>query len=85
MYTKDACHNERLPPSDNKQCTGRGEVPVGRGALDETFDLAFDTEQKTAAGKPQAGVFLDCSKCYERIPLRKLEEFALDSGYPLYA
>eukprot|EP00971_Amphidinium_carterae_P033614 661780-Amphidinium_carterae.1 len=40
--------------------TGRGEVPVGRGALDETFDLAFDTEQKTAAGKPQAGVFLDC-------------------------
>eukprot|EP00971_Amphidinium_carterae_P053205 1048061-Amphidinium_carterae.1 len=67
------------------RCTGRGEVPVGRGALDETFDLAFDTELKTAAGKPQAGVFLDCSKCYERIPLHKLEAFALDSGYPLYA
>eukprot|EP00971_Amphidinium_carterae_P260313 5164637-Amphidinium_carterae.1 len=67
------------------RCTGRGEVPVGRGALDETFDLAFDTEQKTAAGKPQAGVFLDCSKCYERIPLCKLEKFALESGYPLYA
>eukprot|EP00971_Amphidinium_carterae_P325759 6456191-Amphidinium_carterae.1 len=29
--------------------------------------------------------FLDCSKCYERIPLHELEEFALDSGYPLYA
>eukprot|EP00971_Amphidinium_carterae_P233542 4634806-Amphidinium_carterae.1 len=55
------------------------------GALDETFDLAFDTEQITAAGKPQAGVFLDCSKCYERIPLNKLEAFALESGYPLYA
>eukprot|EP00971_Amphidinium_carterae_P351074 6491897-Amphidinium_carterae.2 len=67
------------------KCTGRGEVPVGRGALNETFDLAFDTEKITAAGKPQAGVFLDCSKCYERIPLQKLEAFALESGYPLYA
>eukprot|EP00971_Amphidinium_carterae_P351193 6491966-Amphidinium_carterae.1 len=67
------------------RCAGRGEVPVGRGALDETFDLAFDTERITAAGKPQAGVFLDCSKCYERIPLQKLEAFALESGYPLYA
>eukprot|EP00971_Amphidinium_carterae_P109731 2173590-Amphidinium_carterae.1 len=41
------------------RCTGRGEVPVGRGALDETFDLAFDTELMSAAGKPQAGIFLD--------------------------
>eukprot|EP00971_Amphidinium_carterae_P110569 2190351-Amphidinium_carterae.1 len=39
----------------------------------------------SAAGKPQAGVFLDCSKCYERMPLHKLEDFALESGYPLYA
>eukprot|EP00971_Amphidinium_carterae_P147655 2926586-Amphidinium_carterae.1 len=67
------------------RCTGRGELPVGRGALDETFDLAFDTEKITAAGKPQAGVFLDCSKCHERIPLQTLEAFALESGYPLYA
>eukprot|EP00971_Amphidinium_carterae_P350261 6491460-Amphidinium_carterae.1 len=51
------------------RCTGQGEVPVGRGALDKTFDLAFDTERTTAAGKPQAGIFLDCSKCYERVPL----------------
>eukprot|EP00971_Amphidinium_carterae_P125128 2479197-Amphidinium_carterae.1 len=29
--------------------------------------------------------FLDCSKCYERVPLPMLEEFALESGYPLYA
>eukprot|EP00971_Amphidinium_carterae_P006108 120334-Amphidinium_carterae.2 len=65
--------------------TGRGEVPVGRGALDETFDLAFENEKITAAGQPQAGVFLDCSKCYERIPLQTLETFALESGYPLCA
>eukprot|EP00971_Amphidinium_carterae_P284378 5645757-Amphidinium_carterae.1 len=31
------------------------------------------------------GIVLDCSKCYERIPLSKLEQFALESGYPLYA
>eukprot|EP00971_Amphidinium_carterae_P041045 806116-Amphidinium_carterae.1 len=37
------------------RCADRGEVPVGRGALDATCDLAFDTEQITAAGKPQAG------------------------------
>eukprot|EP00971_Amphidinium_carterae_P010088 198681-Amphidinium_carterae.1 len=35
-------------------------------------------------GVPQAGIFLDSRKCYERIPLHKLEEFAIESGYPLY-
>eukprot|EP00971_Amphidinium_carterae_P147522 2923579-Amphidinium_carterae.1 len=39
----------------------------------------------TAAGQHQAGVFLDCSKCYERVPLSMLEQFAIESGYPLYA
>eukprot|EP00971_Amphidinium_carterae_P152721 3027054-Amphidinium_carterae.4 len=67
------------------RCTGRGEVPVGRGALDEPFELALETELTTAAGEPQAGIFLDCSKCYERIPLRSLEKCALESGYPTYA
>eukprot|EP00971_Amphidinium_carterae_P151088 2996168-Amphidinium_carterae.1 len=62
------------------RCTGRGEVPVGRGALDETLDLALETELTTAAGDPQAGIFLDCGKCYERIPLHSLENFALESG-----
>eukprot|EP00971_Amphidinium_carterae_P082354 1628259-Amphidinium_carterae.3 len=49
--------------------------PGGPGvpALDETFDLAFETEKITAAG--QAGIFLDCT----------LEQFALESGYPAYA
>eukprot|EP00971_Amphidinium_carterae_P280121 5560519-Amphidinium_carterae.1 len=76
-------------PQDIKEwrarCTARGETPVGRGALDETFDLAFDIEQTSSAGVPQAGVFLDCRKCYERILLDRLEQFALESGYPLYA
>eukprot|EP00971_Amphidinium_carterae_P329143 6461432-Amphidinium_carterae.3 len=63
----------------------RGEVPVGRGALDETFDLAYETEQTTATSVPQAGVFLGYAKCYERIPLHTLETFALESGYPRYA
>eukprot|EP00971_Amphidinium_carterae_P070931 1402722-Amphidinium_carterae.2 len=53
-------------------------------ARDETLDLAFEIEQTTAGGVPQAGVFLDCSKCYERVPLHKLETFALKSGYPFY-
>eukprot|EP00971_Amphidinium_carterae_P107844 2135165-Amphidinium_carterae.1 len=26
------------------RCTGRGEVPVGRGALEETFDLAYTAQ-----------------------------------------
>eukprot|EP00971_Amphidinium_carterae_P115711 2291710-Amphidinium_carterae.2 len=52
------------------RCTGRGEVLVGRGALDGTFELALETELTTAARGPQAGLFLDCSKCYERMPLR---------------
>eukprot|EP00971_Amphidinium_carterae_P201622 4000880-Amphidinium_carterae.2 len=45
----------------------------------------IETEKTTAAGKPQAGIFLDCSKCYKRVPLHTLETFALESGYPLYA
>eukprot|EP00971_Amphidinium_carterae_P205485 4078246-Amphidinium_carterae.1 len=45
------------------------EVPVGAGALDETFDLAFKTEIRNAGRAFQAGIFLDCSKCYERVPV----------------
>eukprot|EP00971_Amphidinium_carterae_P086314 1708178-Amphidinium_carterae.1 len=59
-------------------CKDRGETPVGQGALDETFDLAFLIEQRSAAGQHQAGVFLDCSKCYERVLLSMLEQFAIE-------
>eukprot|EP00971_Amphidinium_carterae_P174541 3459930-Amphidinium_carterae.1 len=43
------------------------------------------TEERNAAGQHQAGVFSDCSKCYERVHLRTLEAFALESGYPVHA
>eukprot|EP00971_Amphidinium_carterae_P244928 4863188-Amphidinium_carterae.1 len=36
-------------------------------------------------GEVPAGIFLDCSKCHERVPLAKLEQFALERGFPLYA
>eukprot|EP00971_Amphidinium_carterae_P093918 1858619-Amphidinium_carterae.2 len=41
---------------EGKVCRPQGKV--GRGALDETFDLAFEIEQTTAAGVPQAGVLI---------------------------
>eukprot|EP00971_Amphidinium_carterae_P226849 4499126-Amphidinium_carterae.2 len=62
----------------------RGEVLVGEGALDETFDFAFKTEARNASRVHQAGVFLDCSKCYERVPLAQPEQFAIERGFPLY-
>eukprot|EP00971_Amphidinium_carterae_P060880 1205010-Amphidinium_carterae.1 len=43
--------------------------PWREGTLDETFDLSFKTEARNANCQHQAGVFLDCSKCDERIPL----------------
>eukprot|EP00971_Amphidinium_carterae_P150888 2992074-Amphidinium_carterae.1 len=49
------------------------ELGVKYGALDETFDLAFKTEARNASRQHQAGVFLDCSKCYERVPLAQLD------------
>eukprot|EP00971_Amphidinium_carterae_P028535 561611-Amphidinium_carterae.1 len=58
----------------------RGEVPVGVGALDETFYLAFKTEARNANR-----VFLACSTCYECVPLAQLEQFAIERSFPLYA
>eukprot|EP00971_Amphidinium_carterae_P000537 10925-Amphidinium_carterae.1 len=66
-------------------CRDRGEVPVRAGALDETFDLAFNTDTRNASQVLQSGVFLDCSKCYERVRLAQLEQFAIERGFPLYA
>eukprot|EP00971_Amphidinium_carterae_P014541 287110-Amphidinium_carterae.1 len=74
---------ERVRPGNggpSRSCPrGRGEVPVGEGALDETFDLAFKTEARNASRQHQAGLFLVCSKCYERVPL------VWEQGFPLYA
>eukprot|EP00971_Amphidinium_carterae_P279337 5545376-Amphidinium_carterae.1 len=58
-----------LLPQWRQLCKDRGETPVGQSALDETF----------------ARVFLDCSKCYERVPLSMLEQLAIESGCPLCA
>eukprot|EP00971_Amphidinium_carterae_P348062 6490301-Amphidinium_carterae.2 len=40
-------------------CKDRGETLVGQGALDETFELAYLAEERSAVGKHQPGVFLD--------------------------
>eukprot|EP00971_Amphidinium_carterae_P167749 3323766-Amphidinium_carterae.1 len=40
-------------------CKDRGETPVGQGAFDETFGLAYLIEELSAAGQHQAGAFLD--------------------------
>eukprot|EP00971_Amphidinium_carterae_P332197 6466234-Amphidinium_carterae.1 len=64
-------------------CKERGETPLGHGALDETFDLAYLTEERTAAAQHHPGFSLT-SKCYARAQICMLEEFALESGYPLY-
>eukprot|EP00971_Amphidinium_carterae_P331897 6465724-Amphidinium_carterae.3 len=66
-------------------CIFRGETPVGRGALDEAFTLAHQAERPTLEGEPFAAVFLDCSKCYERVDLTFLEESAREAGFPLQA
>eukprot|EP00971_Amphidinium_carterae_P099501 1968321-Amphidinium_carterae.2 len=49
-----------------------GYIPVGRGALDEAFDLSLEVEEHSRKGTLVAGVFLDCSKCYERVSLELL-------------
>eukprot|EP00971_Amphidinium_carterae_P193317 3836290-Amphidinium_carterae.1 len=66
-----------------RRFTGFGVPPVRRMSRNAgtTFDLAFKTETRTF----QAGLFLDCSKCYEHVPLAKLEQFALERGFPHYA
>eukprot|EP00971_Amphidinium_carterae_P212065 4207948-Amphidinium_carterae.1 len=66
-------------------CTSQGETPVGKGALDEAFTLAAEAERATARGEPFAAVFLDCSKCYERVDLDKLERAAEAARFPLEA
>eukprot|EP00971_Amphidinium_carterae_P092358 1828446-Amphidinium_carterae.1 len=60
-----------------------GHTPVGRGALvDEAFDLSLEVEELSGQGVPVAGVFLDCSKCYERVSLSGLEIAARQAGFP---
>eukprot|EP00971_Amphidinium_carterae_P106787 2115291-Amphidinium_carterae.1 len=60
----------------------QGFITVGRGALDEAFDFSLDVEEHSRKGSPVAGVFLDCSKCYERVSLELLELAAREAGFP---
>eukprot|EP00971_Amphidinium_carterae_P042376 832759-Amphidinium_carterae.2 len=62
------------PTPAQNLCTYRGETPVGKGALDEAFSLAWEAEQTTAKEVPFAAIFLDCSKWYERVDLDLLEQ-----------
>eukprot|EP00971_Amphidinium_carterae_P153063 3034173-Amphidinium_carterae.1 len=66
-------------------CASRGETPVGTGALDEAFSLAAEAERATTCDEPFAAVFLDCSKCYERVDLALLEQSAGEADFPLEA
>eukprot|EP00971_Amphidinium_carterae_P061465 1216714-Amphidinium_carterae.2 len=66
-------------------CTSKGETPVGKGALDEAFSLAAEAERATAKDEPFAAVFLDCSECYERVDLLRLEQAAEESNFPMEA
>eukprot|EP00971_Amphidinium_carterae_P078159 1546231-Amphidinium_carterae.4 len=59
-----------------------GYTPVGWGALDEAFDLSREVEEHSRKGVPVAGVFLDCSKCYERVSLEGLEIAARQAAFP---
>ena len=62
------------------------EVP-GRGADEAAWGLALEAEcleQEEAEVEAEAlcGVFLDCSKCYERVPLRQLDVRAAEALFP---
>eukprot|EP00971_Amphidinium_carterae_P046393 913396-Amphidinium_carterae.1 len=45
----------------------------------------FKTEARNASRVVQAGIFLGCLECYERVPLAQLELFAIEPGFPFYA
>eukprot|EP00971_Amphidinium_carterae_P223515 4434872-Amphidinium_carterae.1 len=54
----------------------------GRGALDEAFELSLAVEEHSRKGSSVAGVFLDCSKYYERVSLDLLETAAREADFP---
>ena len=61
-----------------------GAEVVGQGAADAAWELALEAECTTlvdGAGH-MCGVFLDCSKCYERIPHVDLERRAKYLQFP---
>ena len=61
-----------------------GAEVVGQGAVDAAWELALEAECTTLVDNLEhmCGVFLDCSKCYERIPHAGLERRARDLQFP---
>ena len=63
-----------------------GAEEPGRGADEAAWHLALEAECLDPAGDPDleepetlCGVFLDCSKCYERVPL---DARGVEAGFP---
>ena len=66
-----------------------GAEEPGRGADEAAWPLALEAECLDTAEDPDVaepedlcGVFLDCSKCYERVPLKQLDARAVEAGFP---
>ena len=54
----------------------------GRAADAQAYEAALVFELARSRGDQLAGVALDWSKCYDRLPLALLEEFAAKAGMP---
>eukprot|EP00972_Heterocapsa_arctica_P062776 9260426-Heterocapsa_arctica.AAC.1 len=50
--------------------------------MDAAFSLGVEGEAAPEKGFCMGAVFLDCSKCYERIPIAALYKAAVADGFP---
>eukprot|EP00972_Heterocapsa_arctica_P097238 14346449-Heterocapsa_arctica.AAC.1 len=50
--------------------------------MDAVFSLGVEGEAALAEGHCMRAVFLDCSKCYERIPITALYRAAIAEDFP---
>eukprot|EP00972_Heterocapsa_arctica_P098822 14581030-Heterocapsa_arctica.AAC.1 len=50
--------------------------------MDAAFSLGVEGEAALEKGLCMGAVFLDCSKCYERIPIIALYRAAVADGFP---
>ena len=75
--------SRRAEVKEWEQGPGRSDIDVlGRSALDAAWELACDVECAEVEQEHVAAVFLDCSKCYERIPLHRLQEEVTATQFP---
>ena len=61
-----------------------GAEQIGCSAVDAAWDLALAAEvtELTCPDEAMCAAFLDCSKCYERVPHAELERRASEAGFP---